>query len=93
MYLIIFILLKKALPIETEYDKYIKCEYENLLPLRDQRLESFLEVLNDLRFYYYIEEIDENVSNYTMDIDGLHLIPLYMIDKKPWIRNQRMDMC
>lgn len=80
--------IEKALPIETEYDKYIKREYENLLPLRDQRLESFLEVLDDLRFYYYIEEKDENASNYTMDIDGLHLIPLYIdqqeaMDKKP----------
>ena len=80
--------IEKALPIETEYDKYIKHEYENLLPLRDQRLESFLDVLNDLRFYYYIEEIYENASNYTMDIDGLHLIPLYTdqqeaMDKKP----------
>ena len=76
------------MPIETEYDKYIKHEYENLLLLRDQRLESFLDVLNDLRFYYYIEEIYENASNYTMDIDGLHLIPLYTdqqeaMDKKP----------
>ena len=38
--------------------------------------------------YYYIEEIDENASNYTTDIDGLHLIPLYTdqqeaMDKKP----------
>ncbi len=53
----------------------------------DQRLESFLDVLNDLRFYYYIEEIDENASNYTMDIDtsfnSLYTDQQEAIDKKP----------
>ena len=80
--------IEKALPIETEYDEYLKQEYRELFPIREQKLESFLDVLNDLRFYYYIEEIDDNASNYTMDIDGLRLMPLYIgqkeaIERKP----------
>ena len=79
--------IEKTLPIETEYDEYLKQEYRELFPLREQKLESFLDVLNDLRFYYYIEEIDENASNYTMDIDGLRLMPLY-IDQKEAIERK-----
>ena len=79
--------IEKALPIETEYDEYLKQEYRELFPLREQKLESFLDILNDLRFYYYIEEIDDNASNYTMDIDGLRLMPLY-IDQKEAIERK-----
>ena len=79
--------IEKALPIETEYDEYLKQEYRELFPIREQKLESFLDVLNDLRFYYYIEEIDDNASNYTMDMDGLRLMPLY-IDQKEAIERK-----
>ena len=80
--------IEKALPIETEYDGYLKQEYSQLFPAREEKLESFLDILNDLRFYYYIEEIDENASNYIIEVDGLRLIPLYIyqkeaIEKKP----------
>ena len=39
-----------------------------------QDVERFLDILNDMRFYYYLVKDHEDVKNYSLD----HLIPLYI---------------
>ena len=80
--------IEKTLPLETEYDQSLKEEYKELFPVKNERKEAFLELLDNIRFYYYLEEKDRNASNYVIDIDGFRLIPLYIdreeaINKKP----------
>ncbi|WP_298092835.1 CpXC domain-containing protein [uncultured Catenibacterium sp.] len=80
--------IEKTLPLETEYDQSLKEEYKDLFPVKNERKEAFLELLDNIRFYYYLEENDSNASNYVIDIDGFRLIPLYIdreeaINKKP----------
>ncbi len=80
--------IEKTLPLETEYDQSLKEEYKELFPVKNKRKEAFLELLDNIRFYYYLEEKKSNASNYVIDIDGFRLVPLYVdreeaINKKP----------
>lgn len=62
---------------ETEYDISLKEDYKNITSCQEMDMhdvERFLDILNDMRFYYYLVKENEDVKNYSLD----HLIPLYI---------------
>lgn len=67
---------------ETEYDCALKEEYLNLITSGNKdstfSLESCLDLLNDLRFYYYVEEKEESLSHPLVCVEGDWLLPLYI---------------
>lgn len=69
--------IEKTISSESEYDLSLKEDYKNITSFQEMDMhdvERFLDILNDMRFYYYLVKDNEDVKNYSLD----HLIPLYI---------------
>ena len=90
--------IEKTLPLETEYDQSLKEEYKELFPVKNERKEAFLELLDNIRFYYYLKDdsinIYENpglnnsiVATITKEDSFTPISVLtYRIDNQKWIK-------